>query len=77
MPRAPMQHAADHGGSVVFISAKVVNALVKDYRPAMNLCESLAMAVPGIVAHQSAYEDGQQLSVRSSDRAESFTLPAF
>ena len=77
MLREPMHRAADHGGSLVFISAKFVNALVKDCRPAIDPCESLAMAVPGIAAHQSAYEDGQQLSMRSSDRAESLTLLAF
>ena len=77
MPREPMRRAAELGGSAVFISAKHVNALVEGRGPGIDLCKSVAMAVPGIVAHQSAYEDGQQLPARSSDRAESLTLPVF
>jgi predicted dehydrogenase len=64
-----MRHASGHGGSAVFISAEFINALLEDREPAIDLYESLAMTVPGIVAHQSAFKDGEQLSVPQFDRA--------
>ena len=64
----PMRHASGHGGSAVFISAEFVNALLEDREPEIDIYESLAMNVPGIVAHQSALKDGEQLPVPSFDR---------
>jgi len=64
----PMRHPSGHGGSAVFISAEFVNALLEDREPEIDLYEALAMNVPGIVAHQSALNDGQQLPVPSFDR---------
>ena len=63
----PMRHSSGHGGSAVFISAEFVNALLEDREPVIDLYEGLAMTVPGIVAHQSALKDGQQLAVPSFD----------
>ena len=57
-----MRHASGHGGSAVFISAEFINALVEDREPEIDLYESLAMTVPGIVAHQSAFKEGEQLA---------------
>ena len=62
-----MRHGSGHGGSAVFISAEFVNALTEDREPEIDLYESLAMTVPGIVAHQSAYKDGEQLDVPQFD----------
>lgn len=59
----PMRHGSGHGGSAVFISAEFVNALLEDREPAIDLYDSLAMTVPGIVAHQSALREGEQLPV--------------
>jgi hypothetical protein len=63
-----MRHASGHGGSAVFISAEFVNALVEDREPEIDLYESLAMTVPGIVAHQSSRKEGEQLSVPQFDK---------
>ncbi len=63
-----MRHASGHGGSAVFISAEFVNALLEDREPAIDLYESLAMTVPGIVGHQSSLKDGQQLVVPQFER---------
>jgi len=63
-----MRHASGHGGSAVFISAEFVNALLEDRRPAIDLYESLALTVPGIVAHQSSLQEGRQLPVPQFDR---------
>jgi predicted dehydrogenase len=62
-----MRHPSGHGGSAAFLSAEFVNALVENREPAVNLYESLAMTVPGIVAHQSALRGGEQMKVPSFD----------
>ena len=67
----PMRHDSGHGGSAVFISAEFVNSLLEDREPEIDLYESLAMNVPGIVANESSLKDGEQLSVPSFDRAAS------
>ncbi len=67
LPEA-MRHGSGHGGSAVFISAEFINALVADREPEIDLYESLAMTVPGIVAHQSALAGGTQLAVPQFDR---------
>lgn len=43
------------------------NALLEDREPAIDLHEGLAMTVPGIIAHQSSLQEGQQLVVPSFD----------
>jgi len=65
----PMRHKSGHGGSAVFISAEFINALLEDREPEIDVYESLAMTVPGIVAHQSALNGGEQLKVPQFDRA--------
>ena len=63
-----MRHGSGHGGSAVFISAEFINALVEDREPEIDVYEALAMTVPGIVAHQSAFKEGEQLPVPQFDR---------
>lgn len=63
-----MRHPSGHGGSAVFISAEFVNALLEDREPMIDLYESLAMTVPGVVAHQSALKNGEQLTVPQFER---------
>jgi predicted dehydrogenase len=62
-----MRHDSGHGGSAVFISAECVNALLEDREPEIDLYQSLAMTVPGIVAQQSALKEGEQLDVPQFD----------
>jgi predicted dehydrogenase len=64
-----MRHGSGHGGSAVFISAEFVNALLEDREPSIDIYESLAMTVPGLVAHQSALKDGEQLTIPQFDLA--------
>ena len=64
----PMRHESGHGGSHVFISAEFVNALLENREPAIDVYESLAMTAPGIVAHQAALKEGEQLPVPQFDR---------
>lgn len=65
----PMRKASGHGGSAVFISAEFVNALLEDREPSIDVYESLAMTVPGLVAHKSALKDGETMKVPSFDPA--------
>ncbi len=65
----PMRHASGHGGSAVFICAEFINALLEDREPEIDIYESLAMTVPGIVAHESALKQGEQLEVPQFDPA--------
>lgn len=69
-PRLPeaMRHDTGHGGSHPFLTHEFVSALAEDREPAVDLYESLAMTVPGIVAHRSALEGGAQLKIPSFDR---------
>lgn len=64
----PMRHPSGHGGSAVLISAEFINALIEDREPEVDLYDSLAMTLPGIVAHQSAMKDGEQLPVPQFNR---------
>ena len=43
-------------------------ALLENREPAVDIYESLAMTVPGIVAHQSALKNGEMLDVPSFDK---------
>ncbi len=63
-----MRHESGHGGSAIFISAEFINALVEDREPEIDIYESLAMTVPGIVAHQSSLKGGETMKVPSFDR---------
>lgn len=64
----PMRVASGHGGSHTFLSAEFVNALVEDREPVIDVYESLAMTVPGIVGYQSALKDGEQMKVPQFDK---------
>ena len=63
-----MRHPSGHGGSATFLSAEFVEALIEEREPSVDLYESLAMTVPGIVAHESAMKGGVQLDVPQFDK---------
>ncbi|NLE38498.1 MAG: Gfo/Idh/MocA family oxidoreductase [Pirellulaceae bacterium] len=58
-----MRHDSGHDGSHVFLAAEFINALVEGREPEIGLERALAMTVPGIIAHESALRDGEQLDV--------------
>ncbi len=66
LPEA-MRHHSGHGGSHTFLSAEFINSLLEERNPAIDLYQSLAMTVPGIVAHQSALKNGEQFEVPCFD----------
>ena len=63
-----MRHQSGHGGSAVFISAEFINAILEKRQPTVNIYEALAMTVPGLVAHESALKNGEQMKVPGFDR---------
>jgi len=58
-----------HGGSHGPLVHEFICALVEQREPAIDVYESLAMTAPGIVAHQSALKDGEQLAVPQFDKS--------
>jgi len=64
-----MKHPSGHSGSAVLICAEFINALLEDREPEVNLYEALAMTVPGIVAHNSALKNGEQMTVPAFERS--------
>ena len=64
----PMRHKSGHGNSHTFLTAEFVNALIEDREPTVDVYEALAMTVPGVVAHQSAKRNGEQLAVPQFDK---------
>ena len=65
----PMRVSTGHGNSHTFITREFTTALIEDREPAIDLYESLAMTVPGIVANESAKKGGEQLAVPCFDPA--------
>lgn len=63
----PLRHASGHGGSHTFITHEFIDALVKGRKPAVDLYESLAYTVPGLVAHESALKKGERLKIPNFD----------
>ncbi len=64
----PMRVGGGHEGAEPFLTHEFIDALVNDRKPAIDIYESLAYTVPGIIAHQSAVEGGKQMRVPSFDR---------
>ena len=63
----PQVPGGGHGGSHGQLSHEFVSAILEDRQPWINVYESLAMTIPGIVAHQSALKDGETLKIPQYD----------
>jgi len=64
----PLRHESGHGGSHTFLTHEFIAALIEEREPAVDIYEALAMTAPGIVAHQSSLQGGEQLKVPGFDR---------
>ncbi|MCS7224401.1 MAG: Gfo/Idh/MocA family oxidoreductase [Armatimonadetes bacterium] len=62
-----LRYESGHDGSHPFLVHEFIDALINERSPAIDIYEALAMTVPGIVAHQSALRDGEQLKIPSYD----------
>jgi len=66
----PLRYNSGHGGSHNFLTHEFIDALTHDRRPAIDVYESLAYTVPGIVAHESAMQGGTLKKIPQFDRPE-------
>lgn len=57
-----------HGGSHGNLTHEFISSILQDREPLVNLYESLALTVPGIVAHQSALKNGERLKIPQFER---------
>ncbi len=60
--------AGGHGGSHGPLADRFIMALIENKEPVIDVYESLAMTAPGIVAHQSALKNGEQMDIPSYDK---------
>ncbi|MCE5325432.1 MAG: Gfo/Idh/MocA family oxidoreductase [Planctomycetaceae bacterium] len=66
IPRPPLPPglaAGGHGGSHGYLTNEYVEAILTNRRPLVDVAQALNMTVCGIVAHQSAMKDGQQMKI--------------
>lgn len=59
----PLRHDSGHEGSHPFLTHEFIDALIHDRKPAVDVHEALAYTVPGIIAHQSALQEGKSLKI--------------
>ena len=64
----PLRHKSGHEGSHTFLTHEFIDALVHDRQPAIDIYESLAYTVPGIVAHESALQNGELMKIPQYNR---------
>jgi|TARA_B100000959_G_scaffold267731_1_gene311564 predicted dehydrogenase len=55
--------AGGHGGSHGYLMNEFVESILQDRKPLVDVAQSLAMTVGGIVAHQSALKDGELMKI--------------
>ncbi len=59
----PGVKAGGHGGSHGHLMNEFVAAILEDRKPLVDVAQSLAMTVSGIVAHQSALKGGERMKI--------------
>jgi predicted dehydrogenase len=59
----PLRHDSGHEGSHCFITHEFVDSIAKGRKPLVGIDEALAYTVPGMIAHQSALNGGQAMSI--------------
>ena len=62
-PLPPGVDAGGHGGSHGLLMSEFVDAILRDRKPWIDVAQALNMTVAGIIAHQSALQDGQLLKI--------------
>lgn len=68
VPKA-MRYDSGHGKSHSQITNEFITALLENREPTIDLYESLALCVPGIVGNDSCHQGGEQLLIPSFDPA--------
>jgi predicted dehydrogenase len=60
----PMRVKTGHGNSHTFLTHEFISAIIEDRRPAVDVYESIAYTLPGIIAHQSALRGGELMKIK-------------
>ena len=58
-----MRHDSAHGGSHTFITHEFISSIIENRKPEIDIHESLAYTVPGIIAHDSALKNGELMNI--------------
>lgn len=59
----PLRIKSGHGNSHGFITHEFVSAIIEDRHPEVDVWESIAYTMPGIIAHQSALAGGACMNI--------------
>ncbi len=62
-PLPPGVAAGGHGGSHGYLMSEFIEAILLNRKPLVDVAQSLNMTVSGIVAHQSALNDGELMKI--------------
>lgn len=62
-----LRHESWGDNSHCFITYEFIDTIVNRRKPEVNIREALAYTVPGIIAHESAMKDGEQMLTPSFD----------
>ncbi|MBI5093777.1 MAG: Gfo/Idh/MocA family oxidoreductase [Candidatus Hydrogenedentes bacterium] len=60
----PMRVQTGHHNSHTFLTHEFVRAVIEDRPPSVDVYEAIAYTMPGIVAHQSAIQNGRTIRIR-------------
>ncbi|HPA44519.1 MAG TPA: Gfo/Idh/MocA family oxidoreductase [bacterium] len=66
----PLRINTGHEGSHAFLTHEFIEALSQGRRPMVDVYEALSYTVPGIIAHQSALQEGALLKIPQFQRPE-------
>jgi predicted dehydrogenase len=66
----PMRVKTGHGNSHTFLTYEFVQSIIEQRRPAIDIHESLAYTVPGIIAHESALRGGESMKIPDYGKAD-------
>ena len=62
-PLPPGVSPGGHGGSHGYLTSEFVESILADRKPLVDVAQALNLTVAGIVAHQSAMNDGERLKI--------------
>lgn len=65
----PMRVPSGHAGSHPHICHEFISAIVEDRHPEIDVWESVAYTIPGLVAHQSALKGGEMMKIKDYGKA--------
>ena len=69
----PLRHDSGHEGSHCFITHELIDSVLKQRKPAVDIYEAVAYTALGLVADQSALHDGETMKI--PDFTQSNRLP--